>query len=168
MSYVHDLLRVDNLGVSADGKMCHARHLMSGILGISVLEAESGLNVTQAFTHCTYHRRLATVMAAMFSQLAVISYPFLSFFFSVCSGRFAPSLFLSLSLSPLLSSLICFNLPHRDRARAPASAHFERCRRPKNVHGKHTRAVFIINQLYGPLMEVISVKFMRKDLSVFS
>lgn len=31
---------------------------------------------------------------------------------------------------------------------------------PKNVRSKHMRAVFIINQLYGPLMEVISAKFM--------
>lgn len=31
---------------------------------------------------------------------------------------------------------------------------------PKNARSKHMRAVFIINQLYGPLMEVISAKFM--------
>lgn len=31
---------------------------------------------------------------------------------------------------------------------------------PKNVRSKHMRVVFIINQLYGPLMEVISAKFM--------
>lgn len=65
-------------------------------------------------------------------------------------------------------SLISSNLPHRDWARAPASAHFERCCRPKNVRSKHMRAVFIINQLYGPLMEVISAKFMLRDLAVFS
>lgn len=143
-------------------RMRHVSRLMSGILEISVMEAESSGTERNSvlFTHCTYRHRLATVMAAMFFQLAAIRYPFLS------SSLCAPVDFLL--LSPFLSSPIRFNLPNRDRARAPASAHFERCRRPKNVHGKHTRAVFIINQLYGPLMEVISVKFMRKDLSVFS
>lgn len=33
---------------------------------------------------------------------------------------------------------------------------------PKNARSKHMRAVFIINQLYGPLMEVISAKFMLR------
>lgn len=118
-------------------------------------------NVTQCFhtlhlSPLTRHSYGCHVFPASRHQLS------LSFFFPVCSSRFSPS------RSPFLSSPIRFNLPHRDRARAPASAHFERCPRPKNVHGKHTRAVFIINQLYGPLMEVISVKFMRKDLSVFS
>lgn len=46
MSCVHDVLSVDNLGVLADGRMCHVSHLMSGILVISILEAES---VTQCF-----------------------------------------------------------------------------------------------------------------------
>lgn len=36
------------------------------------------------------------------------------------------------------------------------------------MRSKHMRAVFIINQLYGPLMEVISVKFMLRDLAVLS
>lgn len=45
---------------------------------------------------------------------------------------------------------------------------FRRCCRHKNACSKHKRAVFIINQLYGPLMEVISVKFMQADLRVLS
>lgn len=79
---------------------------------------------------------------------------------------FCSPLYLSLSLSPLMHYYS--SLPHRDWAGAPASAHFERCCRPKNVRSKHTRAVFIINQLYGSLMEVISVKFMPRDLAVLS
>lgn len=142
-------------------RMCHISRAMSRTLQTCVLGAETCVTERNSlFTHYPYRHRLATVMAAMFSQRASISYPFL--FSSLC----APVIFHP-PLSPFLS-LISFNLPHRDRARAPASAHFERCRRPKNVHGKHTRAVFIINQLYGPLMEVISVKFMPRDLSVFS
>lgn len=76
-----------------------------------------------------------------------------------CKIFFSPSFF-----PPLISS----SLPYRDWARAPASAHFERCCRLKNARSKHMRAVFIINQLYGPLMEVISVKFMLRDLAVLS
>lgn len=41
MSYIHYLLKVDNLGVWADGRMCRVSHPMSGILQIYVLEAES-------------------------------------------------------------------------------------------------------------------------------
>lgn len=54
------------------------------------------------------------------------------------------------------------------QATAPACAHFERCCRHKNVCGKHKGAVFIINQLYRPPMEVISVKFMLTDLGILS
>lgn len=42
-SYVHDLLSIDNLSDLADGRMWYVSRLMSGILGISVLEAESGV-----------------------------------------------------------------------------------------------------------------------------
>lgn len=95
---------------------------------------------------------------------------------SVIPFSFPPSYCPLLPVSPsrcfffffFLFSLISYNLPHGDWARAPASAHFERCCRPKNARSKHMRAVFIINQLYGPLMEVISAKFMLRDFAVFS
>lgn len=101
--------------------------------------------------------------------------------FLACHHQLSLSVFLPCLLPPspcvsqslffflfFLFSLISSNLPHGDWARAPASAHFERCCRPKNARSKHMRAVFIINQLYGPLMEVISAKFMLRDFAVFS
>ena len=130
-------------------------------LGAESEVAERKLNT---FTHYLYHFGLYAAVAAMF---------FLARHHQLSLSLFLPSpsppsptwaFFFSFFFRLLISS----NLPHGDWARAPASAHFERCCRPKNARSKHMRAVFIINQLYGPLMEVISVKFMLRDLAVLS
>lgn len=94
---VQYLLKVDNLGVKADGRMSRVSLLMSEILQMNVLEAASG--VTEGSSEVSHFTLIAAGLLLLrlprFSQLAAISYPFL--FSSLC----APVIFcLSLPSAP--------------------------------------------------------------------
>lgn len=96
---------------------------------------------------------------AVFSQLAGITYP----------SPFRPLLRVAvLSTCVYFLSFFLFLVPLDFLQICPTETEPEHLQvltlkdvaGPKNARSKHMRAVFIINQLYGPLMEVISAKFM--------
>lgn len=147
--------------------------LFSGQLGVMWQKVTRHFFFFFFFTHYPYHLVLNTFYAChvFLARRHHLSPPFFFLPFLSLFAPLLPSPYVSEPLfyyfffppSPLFFSLdFLQSAPQRPKPEHLQVLTLKDVARPKNARSKHMRAVFIINQLYGPLMEVISAKFMLR------